>query len=85
MGVAALSVGASLYTGITSANAQKAAQAQTMANQARIQKQADARQPNTAAIMAAAQAKMGSSSGTNLTGGSAAAAPLGGGNTLLGG
>ncbi len=83
---AVVGTGFSIYNGITSANNQKAAQAQVTAAQERQQKQADARAPNIAAIMGSAQAKAGTTSGTNITGPAGLTnSPLGGGDTLLGG
>lgn len=85
VGLAAVGTGASIYQGIDASNSQRAAQMQAQADQQRQIKAADARQPNTSAIMAAARASAGSSSGTNITGGVAGAPALGGGGTLLGG
>jgi hypothetical protein len=84
VGLAAVGTGASIYQGIDASNSQRAAQMQVQADQQRQIKAADARQPNTSAIMASAMAKGGSSSGTNITGGVAGAPPLGGGGALLG-
>ena len=82
---AVISAGATVYSGAKAASAQKSAQQQAAADQARMQKASDARKPDTSAIMAAAQSKAGTSSGTNLTAGAAASQPLGGGASLLGG
>ena len=90
IGISAAIIGtASLATnivmGTNAAHAQQRAQDQAQADQARQQKAAEARKPNTSAILATAQAKAGTSSGTNLTGGMAINNPLGGGASLLGG